>query len=155
MSSIEVLQERLILLKLNTLANQIDGHLDQAGREEPPYADFLDQLLLTELNAKHLQRYHRRIQEARFPFQRTVDQFDFAFQPSIPERQLRDLLTLRFVHQAENVLFLGPPGVGKTHLSVALGLEAITQGFSVLFVRVHDMMMDLTQAHGESHVDLR
>jgi len=71
---------------------------------------------------------------------KTLDQFDFAFQPSVNERQLRDLASLRFVANAENVLFLGPPGVGKTHLAVSLGMAAVTRGMSVYFSTVADLL---------------
>jgi len=74
------------------------------------------------------------------------DQFDFAFQPSIDEREMRELRTLRFVHEAGNVLFLGPPGVGKTHLAVALTEEAIRAGFSAQFITVQDLVSDLGRA---------
>ena len=77
---------------------------------------------------------------AHLPFQRTLDDFDFGFQPSIDKRQVKELATLGFVHDAANVLLLGPPGVGKTHLAVALSTRAIEQGHGVYFVRAHDLL---------------
>jgi DNA replication protein DnaC len=81
---------------------------------------------------------------AHFPFVKTLDQFDFAAQPSINERQIRELATVRFVAHGENVLLLGPPGVGKTHLAIGLGLAAIAQGVGVYFLTVADLL-DLLQ----------
>jgi DNA replication protein DnaC len=84
---------------------------------------------------------------AHLPFRKTLDQFDFAFQPSVDERRIRDLATLRFVEHQENLVFLGPPGVGKTHLAVALGLEAIKQRYTVYFITAHDLVQTLQTAH--------
>lgn len=88
-----------------------------------------------------------RTRLARLPFQKTLDEFDFAFQPSVDERRMKDLATMRFLIHQENVLFLGPPGVGKTHLAVALGMEAIRQRHSVYFVTAHDLVEALVDAH--------
>ena len=77
------------------------------------------------------------------PFHKTLDEFDFTFQPSVNERQFRDLATMRFVAHAENLLLLGPPGVGKTHLAVALGMCAVLQGMSVLFYSLPDLIQQL------------
>jgi DNA replication protein DnaC len=81
---------------------------------------------------------------ARFPFVKTLDQFDFSFQPALNEAQIRELATARFVAHGENILLLGPPGVGKTHLAVSLGVAAIMQGISVVFFTVADLV-DLVQ----------
>ncbi len=92
---------------------------------------------------------------AHLPFVKTFEQFDFGFQPSIDERQMRELRTLRFVHEASNVIFLGPPGVGKTHLSVALAEAAIQAGFGAYFITAHDMVTDLGRAYREGRLDRR
>ena len=89
------------------------------------------------------------------PFQRTLEQFDFAFQPSIDERQVRELANLAFVPEATNVLFLGPPGVGKTYLAAALALKAIGRGYGAYFVRAYDLTEDLRKARSEHHLDRR
>lgn len=77
---------------------------------------------------------------------KTFEQFDFDFQPSIDERRIAEPRTLRFVHEASNVIFLGPPGVGKTHLSVALAEAAIQAGFGAYFITAHDLVADLSKA---------
>jgi DNA replication protein DnaC len=109
--------------------------------------EFLDNLLAEEMLAKHDRFIQTRTRLAHLPFRKTLDQFDFAFQPSIDERRMRDLATLRFVEHQENLVFLGPPGVGKTHLAVALGLEAIKQRYTVYFITAHDLVQTLLTAH--------
>ena len=87
---------------------------------------------------------------AHFPFVKTLEQFEFAFQPAINERQVRELATLSFIANGENVLFLGPPGVGKTHLAIALGVSAIQQATSVYFTTMVDL---LDQLHRDAKED--
>jgi DNA replication protein DnaC len=102
------------------------------------------------------QRYLKtRLQLAHLPYVKTFDQFDFAFQPSIDERQVRELRTLRFVHEASNVILLGPPGVGKTHLAVALAETAIQSGQAAYFMTAHDLVTDLGRAYREGRLDRR
>ena len=92
---------------------------------------------------------------AHLPFHRTLEQFDFAFQPSIEERQVKELANLAFVAEATNILLLGPPGVGKTHLAIALALKAIERGQGAYFVRAYDLMEDLRKARAEHNLDRR
>jgi DNA replication protein DnaC len=86
---------------------------------------------------------------------KTFEQFDFSFQPSIDERQIRELRTLRFVHEASNVILLGPPGVGKTHLAVALAEASIRAGQPAYFMTAHDLVADLGRAYREGRLDRR
>jgi hypothetical protein len=86
---------------------------------------------------------------------KTFDEFDFAFQPSIDERQIRELRTLRFVHEASNVILLGPPGLGKTHLAVALAEASIQSGQAAYFMTAHDLVTDLGRAYREGRLDRR
>lgn len=127
-------------LNLPHIGDHLDGLAQQAAAQQWSYVDFLDHLTQVELNARTERLVARRIREARFPFIKTLDQFDFTFQPSVKERQIRDLATTRFVAHGENVLLLEPPGVGKTHLAVALGMAAIQQGLSVAFYSVADLL---------------
>ena len=92
---------------------------------------------------------------AHFPFQRTLDQFDFAFQPSVDERLVKEMANLAFGDEATNILLLGPPGVGTTHLAVALALRAIENGQEAYFVRAYDLMEDLRKARNEHNLDRR
>jgi len=90
---------------------------------------------------------------AGFPMRKTLDEFDFKFQPSIEKKVIQELATLRFLHNNENVVFLGPPGVGKTHLAVALGIEAINEGHTVYFVNASAMVERLKSAVRKDKLD--
>lgn len=122
-------------------------HAEEAAKHNISYLEFLDKLLQEELAAKRERFIRMKTRMAHLPFHKTLDQFDFGFQPSIDERRIRDLATLRFIEHQENLIFLGPPGVGKTHLAVALALEAIKQRYTVYFITAHDMIQTLQQAH--------
>jgi len=133
-------QSHLERLKLPRMAECLDGVAQQAVKESCTYVDFLDRLLETEVSARYERDVAMKIKLAHFPFLKTLETFDFAFQPSISERQVQELATLRFIANGENVLLLGPPGVGKTHLAIALGMAAISQAISVYFVSIVDLI---------------
>jgi len=139
-------EERLVKLRLGAVAERLDGILSQAARTEPTYLDFLDQLLAEETEAKQRKRVAMGIQIAHFPSVKTLDDFDFKFQPSVDQKLVRELATGRFIATAENVLLLGPPGVGKTHLAIALGRAAVEAGHSVLFVTATALLAALARA---------
>lgn len=155
MTTVERLQGTLNTLGLKAVEARLEGLLEQAAKKEPSYGDFLDELLNCEVDARRSRYLRARLQLAHLPFLKTFDQFDFAFQPSIDERQVRELRTLRFVHEASNVIFLGPPGVGKTHLSVALAEASIQAGFGAYFMTAHDIVGDLGRAYREGRLDRR
>jgi len=136
----ERVQSTLPRLKLTDMAQQVDARAACSAREQWRYLAFLDQLPATEPVARSGRDVAMNPKLARWPFVKTREQFDFAAQPSVNERQLRDLATGRFVAHGENVLLLGPPGVGKTHLAVALGVAVIAQGRGVSFLTVADLL---------------
>ena len=155
MIALERARHYLEQLGLDEAAAVLESRLEAAAQEQRAYADFLADLLGTETAVRRERYLRTRTRLAHLPFQRTLAQFDFRFQPSIDERQVRELATLTFVAEAANVLLLGPPGVGKTHLAVALGLQAIEQGSGVYFVRAHDLLEDLRQAQAEHRLERR
>src|SRR5579859_774683 len=155
MTPIERLQTALNGLGLKAVEARLESLLEQASKKEPSYADFLDELLSCEVDARRTRYLRARLQLAHLPFVKNFDQFDFSFQPSIDERQVRELQTLRFIHEASNAIFLGPPGVGKTHLSVALAEAAIQAGFGAYFITAHDLVVDLARATRENRLDRR
>ena len=140
----ERIQEHLQRLRLFKSRERLEALLQEASTQELSYADFLDQVLTEEVTAKTAKHITMRTSLARFPFVKTLDQFDFSFQSALNEAQIRELATARFVAHGENILLLGPPGVGKTHLAVSLGVAAIMGGISVVFFTVADLV-DLVQ----------
>src|SRR3982750_1276048 len=155
MTSIERLQETLTSLSLTAIQQRLESLLEQAAKAEPSYGDFLLDVLTAEVDARRQRYLKTRLQLAHLPYVKTFDQFDFAFQPSIDERQIRELRTLRFVHEASNVILLGPPGGGKTHLAVALAEAAIQSGQAAYFMTAHDLVTDLGRAYREGRLDRR
>lgn len=155
MTAIEQLQETLNGLGLAAIEARLEGLLEQAAKKEPSYGDFLLEVLTTESDARRQRYLKTRLQLAHLPYLKTFDQFDFSFQPSIDERQIRELRTLRFVHEASNVILLGPPGVGKTHLAVALAEATIRSGQAAYFMTAHDLVDDLGRAYREGRLDRR
>lgn len=142
--------EHLNQLKLNRIAVLLDGYLERAQKDKLPLIESLDFLLSEERTYKDETSLNIRTKVAGFPFQKSFEQFDFKFQPSIDLELINDLRTMRFVHNTENAIFLGPPGVGKTHLAIAVGLEAIKNRFSTYFMNCHDLVNGLNQAQFEN-----
>ena len=155
MTAIEQLQSTLESLGLTAIQARLESLLEQAAKAEPSYGDFLLDALSTEAQSRHQRYLKTRLQLAHLPYVKTFAQFDFSFQPSIDERQIRELQTLRFVHEASNVCLLGPPGVGKTHLAVALAEAAIQAGQAAYFMTAHDLVTDLGRAYREGRLDRR
>ena len=113
----------------------------------------LADLLAVEVAARRERYMTTRTRLAHLPFKRTLGEFDFGFQPSIDERQVKELANLAFVSEATNILLLGPPGVGKTHPAVAL--KSIENGYGTYFVRAYDLMEDLRKAREEHRLQRR
>jgi DNA replication protein DnaC len=142
---LHALHEALGVLKLDQVALSLDALCQQAAKEEWTYSTFLTRLLDEELSAREQRRLSVTTKMAHFPFHKTLEQFDFGFQPSVEKRRLQELASLRFVASGENVLLLGPPGVGKTHLSISLGIKALEAGLSTYFISVPALIDWITQ----------
>src|SRR5215472_11370356 len=135
--------QQLNLAHLEAVLPQL---LERARAEQWTYETFLERALAAELEGREQKAMARRLKSARIPVKKTLDAFDFAFQPSLSERRLRELADLSFVRTCTNVVFLGPPGTGKTHLSVALANRALTAGHSVLFTTLAELAQALESA---------
>jgi DNA replication protein DnaC len=152
---IERLHAVMETLSLSEADAVLESHLERAAKEERGYAEFLCDLLETEAQARRDRQFEMRLKMARLPYRKTLEGFDFAFQPSVDERQIRELQSLRFVREASNVIFLGPPGVGKTHLAVGLAWGALKAGHSVYFITANDLVLDLGDARREGRLSKR
>ncbi len=146
---LERLHEQMAKLRLIKSQERIEALLQEAADKELSYADFLDQLFTEEIASKTTKNITMRTNLARFPFVKSLDVFDFTYQPSLDKKQVQNLANCHFIEHGENVVILGPPGVGKTHLSVALGLKAIEHGYRVLFTTAANMIATLTKALSE------
>lgn len=152
-AQLERLQEQCARLRLVKSRERLEALLQEASTEELPYADFLDRLLGEEVASKTQKNVSMRTNLARFPFVKGLEGFDFGYQPSLDKKQIQSLATCHFIEHGENVVILGPPGVGKTHLAVGLGLKAIESGYRVLFTTAAAMIATLTRALGEGRLE--
>jgi DNA replication protein DnaC len=142
----EQLKYQMKSLRLSGMASVLMTRLQEAKANELPYEEFIAALLQDELDLRKERLLNRRLKAARFPFQKTLDDFDFTFNPSINKRKILELAGGRFVVKSEGVLLLGPPGVGKSHLAIALGMQAIQNGYSVRYISAFDMAEDLAES---------
>ena len=143
----------LTKLKLDHLHAQVDSVCEQAAQRQEDYKSFLQQALQAEWQGRDRRGIEARLRQARFPWLKTLDQFDFDFQPSLDRRLIRELSGMGFVERTQNLILLGPPGVGKTHLSIAFGIKAVEAGYSVLFLTLEALMTRLNRALHENRLD--
>lgn len=147
------LDAMLARLQLGGIRDQLDSLLDEAARSNLSTREALALLCEREIARKDHRRIEMALKLAHFPAVKELSSFDFEAQPSIDPKQIRDLAASRWIANGENVLLLGPPGVGKTHLAVALGREAILAGYSVQFTTAMALVAGLAKAHGEKRLD--
>ncbi len=151
--SYERLHQNLRDLKLNGVEEILDSYLEIAAKNEIPVLEILDHLIDQEKKRRESHLFETRMKWSRLPVRKELDDFDFDFQPSIDQTVIRDLTTLRFLHNAENVVFLGPPGVGKTHLAIGLGITAIKAGFSAYFISASNLIERMMKAYRHENLD--
>jgi len=149
----ERLHHNLKLLKLTTLESILDNYLEISIKEGKSFVEILDYIVEQEIQSKEARSKAVRMRIADFPFGKRLSDFDFKYQPSIDKAGIREMASLRFIRNAENVVFLGPPGVGKTHLAIGLGIEAIDAGFKVYFANASNMVEKLEAADKANRLD--
>jgi DNA replication protein DnaC len=157
MAKIHHLENKLKALKLGGMLDTLELRLDQARGDSLGYVDFLELLLEDEVQRRANKSLAARIAHARFEEIKTIEEFDFSFNPKMPAQQIRDLATCRFVEGRESVIICGPVGVGKSHVAQALGHQACRLGYKVLFIKTIRLLSDLGggRADGSWEVRLR
>jgi DNA replication protein DnaC len=155
MSSLEYerLHHNLKLLDLITLESILDNYLEIAAKDEKSTIEIMDYLIAQEVESKDARSLSLRMRLAGFPTEKRLEDFDFKFQPSIDKASVKELASLKFIHNTENVVFLGPPGVGKTHLAIALGIEAAKAGFRANFANASILIGRLAKAERENRLE--
>jgi DNA replication protein DnaC len=147
------LPEMLGRLKLNAIRDRLDGLLDEAARRDLTLPETLVLLCGAEVAHREERRIQMGLGIAKFPYVRTLEGFDFSAQPSLDPKQVRDLAACRWVANGDTLLIQGPPGVGKSHLAVALGREAVQQGYSVLFTTATALVTTLVKGQTEGRLE--
>jgi len=153
MTNYNKLLNNLDKLKLEKFRTFIPSYLDEANKNNINLVDALYTLTEKEIEFRDKRASIANVKVAGFPFEKEIVDFDFTFQPSINKNKIEDLSTLRFVEKAENVLFVGNSGVGKTHLATALGIKAAKSRYSTYYISFGDLMMKLKKAHLENRFD--
>jgi DNA replication protein DnaC len=149
----ERLHHNLQELDLVTIDEILDASLERASREGTPTLEVLDLLMEEERRRKDDQKCRQRMKLAGFPTPKNFNDFDIDFQPSVGIEQINELKTLRFIHNAENIVFMGPPGVGKTHLAIALGRHVVRNGYSAYFINAAKLMEKMKAAYLNDKLD--
>jgi DNA replication protein DnaC len=149
----ERLHHNLQTMKLTTIDSILDNFLELAAKEGQSTIEILDYLIDQEMKSKDAKSLAIRTRLAGFPSPKSVEDFDFGFQPSLDKAVIRELTSLRFIKNAENIVFLGPPGVGKTHLAIGLGLEAVRSGFKVHFTNAATLVERLVNADKQDKLE--
>lgn len=149
------LEYTLKQLKLDSVADHLEQWLQDAAKQEWSYAEFLEKLFGQALSEKYGKRTEMNIRLAKFPFMKTLSSFDFKYQPSLDQKQFKEFSACRWVANGDNLILLGPPGVGKTHLAIALGIEAIKKGYKTLFITAQSLITSLAKAHSENKLEMK
>jgi DNA replication protein DnaC len=144
MDRIESNLTRLKLSRIYEVLAELTRTADEQGKS---YLSFLDELLEEEVAAKEQRRIETALKISGLPYIKSIDDFDFTFQPGLDKQKIMGLFDLSFIREHGNVIFLGPPGVGKTHLAVSLALKACQSGMSIYFTNMQDLIIKLRKDH--------
>lgn len=142
------IQSMLATLEMYSMDNSLEKIEEVARKNKDTYFDFLESILEKEFANREQARIARWMRNAKFPSEKSIDSYDFSQQPGLDERNVRELASCRFVSRGQNIVFFGPPGVGKTHLSIAIGKEAILQGIEVKFITLELLVEHISRLDG-------
>ena len=144
---LERIESNLSRLRLPRISEILQGVIKKAEEQGKSYLTFLDDLLEEEVAQKEQRRIEIAIKISGLPFKKSIDEFDFTFQPKLDRQKVMSLFDLTFIRQNGNIIFLGPPGVGKTHLAVSLAIKACQSGISIYFTNMEDLIKKLRKDH--------
>ena len=139
----QAIKNKLKEFKLSGIYNSIEERISYAKSNNMSYEEFIELILEDETSNRLDNSYKKRYLKTKLPNHKTLEDFDFGFQPSINKRLINDCATCSFIKEKKNVIFIGNPGTGKTHLSIALGIQALKKGYKVLFTSVAEMLHNL------------
>jgi len=145
-----MLKTRLRDFKLSGIYNSLEERLSYAQQKSLAYVDFLELLMEDEHNNRRDNGYKKRYSKSKLPAHKTVEDFDFTFQPSIDKKMVNDCMTCNFIKERKNIILIGNPGTGKTHLAIATGVKALMKGYKVLFTPVSEMLHNLNAAKADN-----
>jgi DNA replication protein DnaC len=140
----------LELLKLETIKEYLPNYIEAMNKKEISFMEALTELTRKEIDFRSERAARINLKISNFPYEKTIRDFDFSYQPNINKHEIDDLLSLRFIEKKENVLFLGSSGVGKTHLATSIGIEASSKRVSTYFVNCHVLINKLIKAYHEN-----
>ena len=155
MNTYNSLINNLETLDLNRFKENIDQYLNLIAEGNKTALDAIYELTEMEIGFRKQQSITGCVKVANFPFLKEIKEFDFSFQPSLDKAKIMDLMTLRFIENAENVIFCGTPGVGKTNLAVSIGIEAAKHRYCVYFITFQDLISQLKKASSENRLEAR
>jgi DNA replication protein DnaC len=155
MAKVHHLQSKLKTLKLGGMLDSLELRLGQAEKDHLGYIEFLELLLEDEIQRRANKSLQARITKAHFEEVKTLEEFNFSFNPKIPAQQIRDLGTCQFIERKESILICGPVGVGKTHIAQALGHQACRLGYKVFFTKTSRLLADLGGGRADGSWEIR
>lgn len=153
MTTYAKLNNNLEALSLSKIKDILPSYLDNKKNDNKSIIDILNDLIQAEIDFRDERAKRINITVSSFPYHKTINDFDFTYQPTINKTKILDLATLRFMDEKSNIIFMGSPGTGKTHLATALGIEAASQRISTYFINFAELMEKFKQASKENRVE--
>ena len=147
--------DNLEVLKLDKIKNMLPEYLDEMKNKNISFTEMLYDLTKEEIKYQTERAAKVNITVSAFPFEKTINDFDFSYQPSIDRNEILDLETLRFMENNENIIFMGTSGVGKTHLAVGIGIAAARKRISTYYITFNDLINQLIKANSENRADIK